>query len=304
MEGRTEDVQTGAPANVEAVELHLRASTAAASLLISCAGADAPSRGHDGSAEGHDGPIALFDGRVIPAMPQLLGMRAQYELRRRGRAHELLRLLAAHGRLPPVLRAAARRPERQRNPGHPHRLAGPLGDVRPRDHRAQHGRQPDFLPSLYSHPIGYHGHALGPSINARNMDLSSPPSRESYLRDGAYRSIEFSATTAIPEYGGGTVTIPMEADGYLTSEGYQYFRPIRLSGTWCGKERVGATPRPLRRARDRHAAPATATPVTNSPPHAFCLLWVVGIRGALECPRDLLRCRKLLDSDQNDAGDS
>ena len=54
----------------------------------------------------------------------------------------------------------------------------------------------DFSPSLYSHAIGYHGHALGPSINARNMDLSSPPERDSYLRDGAYRSIEFSATTA------------------------------------------------------------------------------------------------------------
>ena len=86
----------------------------------------------------------------------------------------------------------------------------------------------DFLPSLYSHPIGYHGHALGPSINARNMDLSSRPSRDSYLRDGAYRSIEFSATTAIPEYDGGTVTIPMEDDGYLTSEGYQYFRPYQI----------------------------------------------------------------------------
>ena len=85
----------------------------------------------------------------------------------------------------------------------------------------------DFLPSLYSHPIGYHGHALGPSINARNMDLSSPPTRDSYLRDGAYRSIEFSATTAIPEYDGGTVTIPMEDDGYLTAKGYEYFRPYQ-----------------------------------------------------------------------------
>ncbi len=77
----------------------------------------------------------------------------------------------------------------------------------------------DFLPSLYSHPVGYHGHALGPAINARNVDLSSPPERDSYLGDGSYRSIEFSATTAIPEYGGGTVTIPMEDDGYLTPTG-------------------------------------------------------------------------------------
>ena len=85
----------------------------------------------------------------------------------------------------------------------------------------------DFLPSLYSHPIGYQGHALGPSINARDMDLSSPPSRDSYLRDGSYRSIEFSATTAIPEYGGGEVRIPMEDDAYLTSDGYVYFRPYQ-----------------------------------------------------------------------------
>lgn len=85
----------------------------------------------------------------------------------------------------------------------------------------------DFLPSLYSHPIGYHGHALGPNINARDMDLSSPPERDSYLRDGAYRSIEFSATTAIPDYGGGRVTIPMEDDGYLTANGYEYFRPYQ-----------------------------------------------------------------------------
>ena len=85
----------------------------------------------------------------------------------------------------------------------------------------------DFLPSLYSHPIGYHGHALGPNINARDMDLSSPPERDSRLRNGAYRSIEFSATSAVPEYGGGRVTIPMEDDGYLTPDGYEYFRPYQ-----------------------------------------------------------------------------
>ena len=94
----------------------------------------------------------------------------------------------------------------------------------------------DFLPSLYSHAIGYHGHALGPSINARDMDLSSPTygysrstsaERDSLLRDGAYRSVEFSASTTVPEYDGGTVTIPMEDDAYLTTDGYKYFRPYQ-----------------------------------------------------------------------------
>lgn len=84
-----------------------------------------------------------------------------------------------------------------------------------------------FLPSLYSHPIGNHGHGLGPAINARDMDLSSPPNADSPLREGSYRSVEFSATTAIPEYDGGRVRIPMEDDAYLTPEGYTYFRPYQ-----------------------------------------------------------------------------
>jgi len=96
-------------------------------------------------------------------------------------------------------------------------IAEALGDV-------------DFLPSLYSHPIGFHGHALGPSINARDLDLSSPPERDSELRLGSYRSIEFSATTAVPEYGGGEVRIPMEDDALLTPQGYEYFRPYQT--TW------------------------------------------------------------------------
>ena len=50
---------------------------------------------------------------------------------------------------------------------------------------------------------------------------------DSYLRDGSYRSIEFSATTRVPEYNGGEVRIPMEDDGYLTPEGYVYFRPYQ-----------------------------------------------------------------------------
>ena len=87
----------------------------------------------------------------------------------------------------------------------------------------------DFLPSLYSHPIGNHGHGVGPSINARDMDLSSPPEHDSVLREGSYRSVEFSATTAVPEYGGGEVRIPMEDDAWLSPDGYEYFVPYQTA---------------------------------------------------------------------------
>jgi len=87
----------------------------------------------------------------------------------------------------------------------------------------------DFLPSLYSHAIGHHGHALGPGINARNMVLGAPPARDSVLRPGSYRSIELSATTTIPEWNNETLTIPFEDDAYLTDQGYVLFRPPQTS---------------------------------------------------------------------------
>ena len=95
----------------------------------------------------------------------------------------------------------------------------------------------DFLPSLYSHAIGHHGHALGPSINARNMVLGPAPgvygggnpAYDSVLRLGSYRSIELSATTPVPEWNGSALTIPFEDDAHLTDEGYVLFRPPQTS---------------------------------------------------------------------------
>lgn len=88
----------------------------------------------------------------------------------------------------------------------------------------------DFLPSLYSHPIGYQGHALGPDINARNAVLGARPARDSVLRLGSYRSIELSATTAIREWNGEKLIVPLEDDAYLTESGYEWFRPPQT--TW------------------------------------------------------------------------
>lgn len=85
----------------------------------------------------------------------------------------------------------------------------------------------DFTPSIYSHPIGHHGHGLGPAINARAGAETTRPAWDSILREGAYRSVEFKATSAVPEYGGGEVDIPMEDDAWLSPEGYRYFRPYQ-----------------------------------------------------------------------------
>ena len=85
----------------------------------------------------------------------------------------------------------------------------------------------DFQPSIYSHAIGHHGHAVGPSLSARDMKLGVKLEEDSVLRDGAYRSIEFSARTAVPEWKGESILIPMEDDAYLTKNGYVYFSPYQ-----------------------------------------------------------------------------
>jgi Xaa-Pro dipeptidase len=83
----------------------------------------------------------------------------------------------------------------------------------------------DFMPSIYSHPIGTHGHGVGPQVNARGAILAAPPERDSRLRLGSYRSIELSATTRVPAWNDGTLTIPFEDDAELTADGYVWFRP-------------------------------------------------------------------------------
>ncbi len=84
----------------------------------------------------------------------------------------------------------------------------------------------EFDYSVYSHPLGFQGHALGPSIHS-SLLVAESDAWDSVLRPGSYRSIEFSATTEIPEFGGGRLTVPMEDGGYLTPTGYEYLRPYQ-----------------------------------------------------------------------------
>ena len=83
----------------------------------------------------------------------------------------------------------------------------------------------NFTPSIYSHPIGTHGHGVGPQINARGGVVPARPELDSKLRLGSYRSIELSATTRIPEWNDGELIIPFEDDAVLTADGYVWFRP-------------------------------------------------------------------------------
>lgn len=70
-------------------------------------------------------------------------------------------------------------------------------------------------PLLYSHPLGFHGHAAGPPMDARPVTSAPEGIRvnmEYPLYPNTAYSIEFSATTSVPEWDGQDVRIGFEED--------------------------------------------------------------------------------------------
>lgn len=76
---------------------------------------------------------------------------------------------------------------------------------------------------VYSHPLGNHGHGLGPSIDFRSSGNSAAAER--VLVEGAYIAIELNTRTEVPEWDGQGVYIMQEDPAWLTPEGWRFFRP-------------------------------------------------------------------------------
>ncbi|MEQ1761750.1 MAG: M24 family metallopeptidase [Pyrinomonadaceae bacterium] len=74
---------------------------------------------------------------------------------------------------------------------------------------------------IYSHPIGTHGHGLGPSIDFRGTIGGG--SNKIIL--GSYMSIELNTSTLVPEWKNQKVTMMAEDDAVMTDLGYQFIRP-------------------------------------------------------------------------------
>jgi len=74
---------------------------------------------------------------------------------------------------------------------------------------------------IYSHPLGTHGHGLGPSIDFRG-NIGGGVNK---ILPGSYMSIELNTSTEVAEWGGQKVTIMAEDDAYMTEGGYKWFRP-------------------------------------------------------------------------------
>lgn len=76
-------------------------------------------------------------------------------------------------------------------------------------------------PSIYSHPLGYHGHGAGPAIGF--WDNQNPdPRGEGRVNPGTVWSIELSAFAPVPEWGGQEVQFRTEEDAFYDGKTVRY----------------------------------------------------------------------------------
>jgi len=75
--------------------------------------------------------------------------------------------------------------------------------------------------SIYTHPIGYHGHGAGPAIGLWDHQEGVPGSGDFPMHQKTAYSIELNARSEIPEWHK-TVRIMLEEDGYFGEGGFRY----------------------------------------------------------------------------------
>ncbi len=83
-------------------------------------------------------------------------------------------------------------------------------------------RDAGLLPSVYTHPLGYHGHAAGPTIGLWDRQDGVPGNGDYPLYDDTCYSIELNVRHAVPEWGGQEVRIALEEDAILTGGTVSY----------------------------------------------------------------------------------
>jgi hypothetical protein len=71
-------------------------------------------------------------------------------------------------------------------------------------------------PMIYSHPLGYHGHAAGPTIGLWDQQGGVPGKGDYEVFDDTCYSIELNVKKTVPEWGNQQVRVALEEDAVLT----------------------------------------------------------------------------------------
>jgi hypothetical protein len=83
-------------------------------------------------------------------------------------------------------------------------------------------RAEGLTPSIYCHPIGYHGHAAGPPIGMTDYQSGVPVRGDYVFRPDTWHSIELNVRHEVPEWGGQAVRFALEEDAALLPTGWDW----------------------------------------------------------------------------------
>ncbi len=98
---------------------------------------------------------------------------------------------------------------------------GRTGNAMLRDALAQAVAE-GLRPSIYTHPIGFHGHAAGPAIGMWDKQGGVPGTGDYPLYPNTAYSIELNTTVSVPEWNGKDVRIMLEEDAFFDGEEVWY----------------------------------------------------------------------------------
>ena len=73
--------------------------------------------------------------------------------------------------------------------------------------------------SIYTHPVGEHGHGAGPLIGLWDRQQGVPGRGDARILPGTWFSIELSATTPVPEWDNQPLWVGQEEDAVIDAEG-------------------------------------------------------------------------------------
>jgi Xaa-Pro aminopeptidase len=76
-----------------------------------------------------------------------------------------------------------------------------------------------LVPSIYCHPVGYHGHGAGPPIGMTDYQQGVPVRGDYVFRPNTWHSIELNTTHKVAEWGGQGVRFALEEDAAIVADG-------------------------------------------------------------------------------------
>ncbi|MFC1545329.1 M24 family metallopeptidase [Gemmatimonadota bacterium] len=83
-------------------------------------------------------------------------------------------------------------------------------------------REEGLRASIYTHPVGFHGHAAGVTIGMWDQQDGVPGTGDYPLFEDTIYAIELNCSTDVPQWGGESVTIGLEQQGIYTKDGCRF----------------------------------------------------------------------------------